>query len=107
MIDIHVTHCCINCGCKYGDDHCSVVSGKTKQKYICYDCNHNPSDNKATLPEEGRSVLAEIESINCNGKSNWYEVVYILNNEWHSYFGSETFEDGEHVIKWKYTEDCF
>lgn len=46
--DVHTEHCCINCGCKYGDDildyregneepfiGCSVKSGRKKQSIPC------------------------------------------------------------------------
>lgn len=45
-IDVHTEHCCIHCGCKYGQDaidwqcditkvECSVVSGRKKQAAPC------------------------------------------------------------------------
>ena len=41
--DVHVEHCCLNCGCKYGDDimsedgtvKCPVVAGLKMQKISC------------------------------------------------------------------------
>ena len=33
------------------------------------------------------------------------KVVY-FDDTWHSYFGSDTFNDGERVVKWKYCKDC-
>ena len=56
-------------------------------------------------PVELDPILAEIEHINSLGKSKWYEVVY-FDDTWHSYFGSDTFNDGERVVKWKYCKDC-
>lgn len=56
-------------------------------------------------PNELEPVLAEIEHVNDLGKSKWYEVVYFY-EKWQSYSGSETFEDGEQVVKWKYCKDC-
>ena len=39
---VHVTHCCLIHGCKYGDDEdCPVASGKMEQFYICEDCGNN------------------------------------------------------------------
>ena len=35
---VHKTHCCIQHGCKYGDDDCPVVLGIIKQEYVCEDC---------------------------------------------------------------------
>ena len=52
-------------------------------------------------------ILAEIEQINDLGRSKWYEVVYYYNNKWCSYADSETFQDGEKVIRWKYAKECF
>lgn len=59
------------------------------------------------FPNEVCPVLAEIESITDTGKIRWHEVVYRMAGNWRSYFGSETFEDGEKVIKWCYPKDCF
>ena len=50
-------------------------------------------------------ILAEIEHQNSLGKSNWFEVVYFSEGQWHCYAGSKTFKDGEKVIKWKYCQD--
>jgi hypothetical protein len=33
--DVHTEHCCKDCGCKYGDDDCTVV---TKTRVQSYDC---------------------------------------------------------------------
>jgi len=57
-------------------------------------------------PSKLEPVLAKIEHINSLGKSTWYEVVY-FNGRWQCYAGSNTFKDGEKVIKWKYCKDCF
>ena len=51
-------------------------------------------------------IFAEIEHINDLGKSTWFEVVY-YDEGWRSYGGSNTFRDGEKVIRWKYAEKCF
>jgi hypothetical protein len=56
-----------------------------------------------TVPNsEGTQVLALIETIGTMGVSKWYEVVYYLQGDWHSYMGSSTFTNGEKVIKWEY-----
>lgn len=36
---VHESHCCVIHGCKYGDKDCPVVKGKTKQDYICEECD--------------------------------------------------------------------
>jgi hypothetical protein len=61
--------------------------------------------NAIGSPNELEPVLAEISHINDLGTSTWYEVVYYF-QEWRSYSGSKTFEDGEQVVKWKYCKDC-
>lgn len=33
--DSHTGHCCINHGCKYGDEDCTVTSGEKPQSYEC------------------------------------------------------------------------
>ena len=56
-------------------------------------------------PIELEPILADIEHINELGLSKWYEVVYYDGN-WCSYSGSNTFNDGEKVVKWKYCKGC-
>jgi hypothetical protein len=36
--DVHTEHCCIDHGCKYGDENCTVVTGKLPQSFACEDC---------------------------------------------------------------------
>lgn len=59
------------------------------------------------LPKEPIGILAEISGQSDRGKSWWYEVVYHDGDKWCSYYGSDTFENGEQVIRWAYIEDCF
>ena len=33
--DVHTRHCCISCGCKYGDEGCTVTTKTYKQEYDC------------------------------------------------------------------------
>jgi hypothetical protein len=38
----HVSHCCLQHGCKYGEDiSCPVTNGTHKQEYPCEECSHN------------------------------------------------------------------
>jgi hypothetical protein len=60
---------------------------------------------KQKLPTELESVLAKITHLNELGLSQWYEVVYYVDSKWCSYSGSNTFQDGERVIDWKYCKD--
>ncbi len=36
--DVHTEHCCLDHGCKYGDDNCTVVSGRREQSFRCEQC---------------------------------------------------------------------
>ena len=56
-------------------------------------------------PNELEPVLALLTHQGDLGLNEWYEVVY-FSQQWRSYAGSKTFEDGEQVIKWKYVKDC-
>lgn len=40
-IGVHVSHCCVLHGCKYGDKTCPVVKKKYRQDYPCEDCEHD------------------------------------------------------------------
>lgn len=42
-IGVHIGHCCVIDGCKYGDEDCPVVTEKYAQSYPCEDC-HNRTD---------------------------------------------------------------
>jgi len=59
----------------------------------------------SNCPSELEPVLAKIEHINSLGKSSWYEVVY-FDGHCRRYAGSNTFEDGEKVLRWRYCKDC-
>ena len=43
---VHVHHCCIFHGCKYGDETCCVVKGKHTQMYSCEECQSMNIDMK-------------------------------------------------------------
>lgn len=36
---VHLAHCCVIHGCKYGDPKCPVVNGQMLQKYLCEECS--------------------------------------------------------------------
>lgn len=38
-IGVHVTHCCVLHGCKYGHEDCPVETGVYAQAYPCMDCD--------------------------------------------------------------------
>lgn len=54
--------------------------------------------------QELEPILAEIQHVNDLGKSKWYEVVYYLAGQWRAY-NSQTFQDGEQVVRWMYCKD--
>jgi len=35
---VHEAHCCLDHGCKYGDSNCPVITGLTKQLFLCEQC---------------------------------------------------------------------
>lgn len=37
--DVHTEHCCAIHGCKYGDDDCSVATGRKMQSFPCETCD--------------------------------------------------------------------
>jgi hypothetical protein len=37
--DVHTEHCCSDHGCKYGDNDCTVTTGKANQSFPCMDCD--------------------------------------------------------------------
>ena len=57
---------------------------------------------RVSYPSELSPVLAKIEQ----GEFSWYEVVYFFDNHWQSYADSNTFENDEKVIEWRYCKDC-
>ena len=38
QIGTHATHCCKECGCKYGNPECPVVLGTVEAQYDCGEC---------------------------------------------------------------------
>ena len=76
------------------------------RNYSIYSLIHTINFNiMGKCPSELEPVLAKIEHINSLGKSSWYEVVY-FDKHWRCYAGSNTFKDGEKVVKWRYCKDC-
>ena len=59
---------------------------------------------KKETPKALEPILAKISHQNDLGLSQWYEVVYYANG-WQSFINSNTFEDGEQVIEWKYCKN--
>lgn len=38
-IGVHINHCCILHGCKYGDEDCPVENGEYEQEFLCEYCD--------------------------------------------------------------------
>lgn len=59
-------------------------------------------------PKELRPVLAAIETNGDLGPESWSEVVFYddENEAWESYAGSDTFADGERVVRWVYADEA-
>lgn len=39
--DVHTEHCCVDHGCKYNSDDCTVVYGLKVQSYPCEECQYD------------------------------------------------------------------
>ena len=56
--NVHTEHCCIDHGCKYGDEDCPVVAGDQKQSHPCQDCEDTTVDDVIdTLLDIGATVV--------------------------------------------------
>ena len=40
---VHSSHCCVNMGCKYGNEDCPVTMKLVKQEYQCEFCDESES----------------------------------------------------------------
>lgn len=76
-------------------------------KDLLREINELKQETLEEIPKELEPILAKISHINDLGLSQWYEVVYYVDDKWCSYSGSKTFEDGERVIDWKYCKEQF
>ena len=47
-IGTHVTHCCAQHGCKYGNSDCPVKTGTHEQEYPCEECR-TPMELKSEI----------------------------------------------------------
>lgn len=58
---VHIEHCCVYHGCKYGDDDCHVVNMLVDQKYPCESCCDN--EEKAVefrKSKEGKELFSRL-----------------------------------------------
>ena len=50
-IGVHVTHCCVMHGCKYGDPDCPVENKEVMQEYLCEECDNTYYDSNITMKQ--------------------------------------------------------
>jgi len=63
--------------------------------------------NTELIPTPHEPVLAKIRNAGELSTSEWYEVVFHDGEQWQSFAGSDTFDDGEVVLMWVYAANCF
>ena len=59
------------------------------------------------IPHPFTPVLASMHHVSDLGHHHWYEVIYHDEEQWCSYAGSDTFNDGKTVLDWRYAKECF
>jgi hypothetical protein len=78
-------------------------------------CEHNKMQTDSigqveaeviNTPEKFAPVLADITKNGELGNQGWWEVVYHDGVNWQHFAGSNTFDDGEKVVKWKLCREC-
>ena len=58
------------------------------------------------IPEKFTPVLAKISKCGELGNESWWEVVYHDGVDWQHFAGSNTFDDGEKVVRWRLCREC-
>lgn len=64
-IGVHVTHCCVIHGCKYGENNCVVTQGTHVQAYLCEFCS-NVLEEVDEVVEEIRRVTELKRNLSAN-----------------------------------------
>ena len=59
MKDAHTEHCCLTHGCKYGEEDCTVTTGKFPQSYDCEECELDSQDPYLIRIKELEAVLSK------------------------------------------------
>lgn len=83
-----------------------------REESTCKNCFDKPQPQVSVepvvinTPEKFAPTLAEITKQGELGKEGWWEVVYHDGANWQHFAGSDTFEDGEKVVKWKLCREC-
>jgi hypothetical protein len=62
---IHYEHCCIEHGCKYGDNNCPIWVGKQRQARPCQDCSTTDIFSHPIIPP-----IEELQERNLNDVDN-------------------------------------
>lgn len=73
---VHIGHCCVNHGCKYGYKDCPVELGTALQGYPCPSCRGiaEIDEEVAALLKEREHSIALKERLQCNDwKSEFYD----------------------------------
>jgi hypothetical protein len=71
---VHVEHCCVRHGCKYGDDEdCPVESGKVQQSYPCESCTED-----VKLHPDLMNVLRNVINENCLREIHGEDTIGVL-----------------------------
>lgn len=61
-IGVHLTHCCVRCGCKYGDPECPVETGMMQPECECWDCEDRKEQLKGELETLTLQELSEFSN---------------------------------------------
>lgn len=68
--DVHTEHCCIDHGCKYGEDEtCTVVQKIAKQSYPCEMCDelfYKTIENGTVVSKKNPQLLFPLSQKGCN-----------------------------------------
>lgn len=72
---VHIGHCCVYHGCKYGDDEqCPVESKKAVQKYPCESCGEIKEEQENFFTsDKGHSLYLELVRLAIAGSGDWQD----------------------------------
>lgn len=63
-VGVHASHCCVDHGCKYGDDDCPVVLKTVEQMYDCEDCVYEKERVQPILDAAWERLIASQDGDN-------------------------------------------
>ncbi len=78
---VHRTHCCLNHGCKYGNQDCPVELGLIIQDYPCEDCELE-EDNTNLMDEHMIAIVELLKNYNLTALSKYEKSLRLLLDEW-------------------------